>query len=278
MPTRLDQIVAATRRRVAGRLGPARRAELVERAQRHQPRGFAAALRRGQQDGIAVIAELKKASPSRGLLRADFRVAALAAEFEQAGAAALSVLTDEEFFQGSLANLEEASQACRIPCLCKDFMVDELQVWEARAHRADAILLIVAALSDAELKKLHTVSREAGLDALCEVHDEAELERALAAGCEIIGVNSRDLRTFEVNLQTALRLGPRIPAGRLQVAESGIRNGDDMRALREAGYGAFLMGETLMRAESPGEALRGILAEARAVGARAAGNRRQDRA
>jgi indole-3-glycerol phosphate synthase len=191
-------------------------------------------------------------------------VARLATELEQGGAAALSVLTEEEHFQGSLANLCEASAATHLPCLRKDFIVDGFQVLEARANAADAVLLIAAALSTAELQALARRARDLGLDVLCEVHDESELERAAAAGCGLIGVNSRDLRTFQVDLGTLLRLAPRLPASALRVAESGIRSADEMRKLRDAGYQAFLIGESLMKAESPGQELRRLIAEAKA--------------
>ncbi len=222
-------------------------------------RDFAGALESAAQAGIAIIAELKKASPSRGLIRSDFDPALLARELEQAGAAALSVLTDEEFFQGSLENLRAASAATRLPCLRKDFIVDEFQLLEARANCADAVLLIVAALEDSELKALAAKAAGYKLDVLCEVHDAAELQRALDAGCEIIGVNNRDLKTFKVDLGTALRLAEKIPSDSFAVAESGIESGADIVRLRAAGYGAFLIGETLMRAARPGEALRGLL-------------------
>ena len=163
------------------------------------------------REGIAIVAELKKASPSKGLIRADFQPATLARELELAGAAALSVLTDEEFFQGSLANLRAASAATSLPCLRKDFIVDEFQIVEARANAADAILLIVAALNQKELVALAQSARAHQLDVLCEAHDEQELDRALDAGCDLIGINSRDLRTFEVNLKTAFRLIEKIP-------------------------------------------------------------------
>jgi indole-3-glycerol phosphate synthase len=211
------------------------------------------------QERIAVIAELKKASPSRGLIRAEFHPAELARELEAAGAAALSVLTDEEFFQGSLANLREASAAVRIPCLRKDFIVDEFQLVEARANAADAVLLIVAALTSGELSRLVTRARERGLDVLCEVHDGAELDQALEAGCDLIGVNTRDLRTFTVDLETAFRLAERFPPNVVRVVESGIHSADDVAQLRKAGYDAFLIGESLMRAERPGKALRELM-------------------
>jgi indole-3-glycerol phosphate synthase len=165
------------------------------------------------------------------------------------------VLTDEEFFQGSLENLREASAAVKIPCLRKDFIVDEFQIVEARANAADAILLIVAALSTGELNTLAASARKRGLDVLCEVHDEDELRRGVDAGCDLIGVNTRDLRTFQVNLETAYGLAPQIPAGVVRVAESGIHSGEDIARLQAAGYHAFLIGESLMRAERPGEAL-----------------------
>ncbi len=205
--------------------------------------------------GPAVIAELKKASPSKGLLRGTLHVAGLAEEFVRAGAAALSVLTEEQFFLGSLGNLRAASAAATVPCLRKDFIVDEFQVLESRAYSADALLLIVAALTDDELARLGARSREFGLDVLCEVHDETELQRAVDVGFDLIGVNSRNLRTFEVDLGTALRLAPKIPAGAVKVAESGIQSPKDIADLRSAGYQAFLIGESLMRADRPGEAL-----------------------
>jgi indole-3-glycerol phosphate synthase len=213
-----------------------------------------------------VIAELKKASPSKGLIRGDFDVASLAVELEEAGAAALSVLTNERYFQGSLENLEIASQATRLPCLRKDFIIDEFQLQEARAHRADAVLLIVAALTQAELVNLHRRADELELDVLCEVHDAAELQRALDAGCETIGVNNRDLRTFRVDLNTSLQLARLMPPGVVKVAESGIETGDDIASLREVGFDAFLIGESLMRAPRPGEALRQLLNTATGAG------------
>jgi indole-3-glycerol phosphate synthase len=220
-------------------------------------------LRGVAQEGIAIIAELKKASPSRGLIRADFRPSALARELEQAGAAALSVLTDEPFFQGSLDNLREASANSSLPCLRKDFIVDEIQIVEARANRADAILLIVAALTQKELVELAGLARSQGLDVLCEAHEEVELRRALDAGCDLIGINSRNLQTFEVNLETAFRLAEKIPATCVSVAESGIQSGADLGRLRSAGYDAFLIGEWLMKAENPGEVLEKLMEEAK---------------
>ena len=188
-------------------------------------------------------------------------MAKLARELETAGAAALSVLTDEQYFQGSLQNLKIASEATRLPCLRKDFIVDPFQLMEARAHGGDAILLIVAVLSQADLASLGKRARELELDVLCEVHDDAELQRALDAGCQTIGVNNRNLHTLQVDLNTSLRLAELIPAGVLKGAESGIESADDVARLRQAGFDAFLIGESLMRARCPGDARRDLLAQ-----------------
>jgi len=259
MPSKLEEMTAAARRELAVAKDQADLEALEKRARAHAPRGFRDALRRAS--GAAVIAELKKASPSKGLIRADFPVAELARELESAGAAALSVLTNERYFQGSLSNLATASAATRIPCLRKDFIVDDFQIIEARAQGADAVLLIVAALSPTELTELGATAREWGLDVLCEVHDAKELELALDAGFELIGVNSRNLHTFQVDLNTCLELALLMPAGVVKVAESGIESREDMLRLRQAGYDAFLIGESLMRAASPGMALRELLAQ-----------------
>jgi indole-3-glycerol phosphate synthase len=255
----LDEIVAATRRRVVRSKSEADLRALERQAEKHVARGFRRALASRSQDGIAVIAELKKASPSKGLIRAEFNPVTLAGELEESGAAALSVLTDEEFFQGSLRNLREASAAVAIPCLRKDFIVDEFQLLEARANSADAVLLIVAALSQDELGSLSSSARSRGLDVLCEVHDGRELDRALDAGCDLIGVNTRDLRNFKVDLKTAFELADRFPKDVVRVTESGIHSADDVSRLRAAGYHAFLVGESLMRAERAGEALRKLM-------------------
>jgi indole-3-glycerol phosphate synthase len=260
MPVFLDQIIRATRRKVAEAKGTADLREMEQRAEGHAPRGFRRALEEKSRTGVAVIAELKKASPSKGLIRADFSVEELAAELEAGGAAALSVLTDQEFFQGSLENLRIASASVKAPCLRKDFIVDEFQLLEARANSADAVLLIVGALSAEELQTLALGARARGLDVLCEVHDEEELDIALDAGCDLIGVNTRDLRTFKVDPETALRLAKLLPKSVVRVAESGIRTREDIARLRAAGYQAFLIGESLMRAERPGEALRELVA------------------
>ena len=260
MPTKLEEILAATRARIAAAKAVSKMADPTSAAQRHWPRGFRDRLLKVSQTGPAVIAELKKASPSKGLIRADFDVPKLAAELEFAGATALSVLTDEQFFQGSLHNLELASCATHLPCLRKDFILDEFQLLEARACRADAVLLIVAALEQDQLISLQQRSRELQLDVLVEVHDAAELDRALAAGCDLIGVNNRNLHTFHVDLNTSLELAKRIPANVVKVAESGIESPEHMARLRAAGFDAFLVGETLMRAPSPGDALRTLMA------------------
>jgi indole-3-glycerol phosphate synthase len=262
MPVSLDQIVTATRGKVAAAKHAADFRELERRAELHAPRGFRHALESKSRAGVAVIAELKKASPSKGLIREKFHVEELAKDLEQAGAAALSVLTDAEFFQGSLENLRKASASAKIPCLRKDFIVDEFQLLEARANSADAVLLIVAALTQEELLVLARAARSRILDVLCEVHDESELQRALDCGCDLIGVNTRDLRTFKVDPQTAFRMAERIPKDVLRVAESGIRSGEDVARLHATGYQAFLIGECLMRAERPGAALRELVASA----------------
>src|SRR6267154_1384955 len=269
MPASLDSLVAATRQRLAERVGSSRQSsglrELERAAAGHIPRGFRNQLRTRSHDGISIIAELKKASPSRGLIREDFRPSELARELERAGAAALSVLTDEQFFQGSLDYLRQAASSSSLPCLRKDFIVDEIQIVEARANQADAILLIVAALDQKELVSLAGIARSHSLDVLCEAHDEQELQRALDAGCDLIGINSRNLRTFEVNLETAFRLVEKMPATCVCVAERGIQSGADIARLRSAGYEAFLIGESLMKAERPGEALAKLKEEARMV-------------
>jgi indole-3-glycerol phosphate synthase len=262
MATSLDHIVAATRRRVAEVKGSSDLRQLEKRAEQHVPRGFRRALATASRSGPAIIAELKKASPSRGLIRAKFEPETLAKELETAGAAALSVLTDEEFFQGSLDNLQRASSSVKLPCLQKDFIVDEFQLLQARVCGADAILLIVAVLSQGELIALSRKSRALGLDVLCEAHNEEELHRAVDVGSDLIGMNNRDLRTFKVDVQTSLRLAELIPQDVVSVAESGIGKGADIARLRAAGYQAFLIGESLMKAESPGEALKFLLAEA----------------
>jgi indole-3-glycerol phosphate synthase len=269
MSTHLEIILTSTRAAVAAAKGRMPAAELEKRAAAHRPRGWAAALRRQAAVGPAVIAEIKKASPSKGLIRKDFNVEWLARRFRTGGAAALSVLTDEPYFQGSLRNLELASAATPLPCLRKDFMVDEYQIVEARAHRGDAILLIAAALTGDEMKRFAQAARGLELDVLVEVHTGEELDRVLDAlgetGADAIGVNNRDLKSFAVRLETSLQLIDRIPAGMVRVTESGIAAAEDLARLRTAGFDAFLIGESLMRQADPGAALSALLEKATAV-------------
>ncbi len=229
-------------------------AEAPER--RRDLRGFEAALRAKVAAGRpAVIAEVKKASPSKGVLREHFVPAEIAASYERHGAAALSVLTDERFFQGAAAYLQQARAACALPVLRKDFMIDEYQVFEARALGADCILLIAACLSDAQMADLEACAAVLGLAVLVEVHDAPELERALRLKTPLLGINNRNLKTFEVTLDTTLGLLPRLPPDRLLVTESGVLARADVQRLRDAGVPAFLVGEAFMRAPDPGQAL-----------------------
>ena len=268
MSTHLDKILASTRGTVAAAKVRVPLAELERLAAEHQPRGWAAALRRKAVSGPAVIAEIKKASPSKGLIRADFDVTELARSYFGGGAAALSVLTDEPFFQGSLRNLELASAAVPLPCLRKDFIVDGYQIAEARAHQADAILLIAAALTNREMKYFAETAHALALDVLVEVHTAEELDRVLdslgATGADAIGVNNRNLKSFEVHLETSLELAERIPAGVVSVTESGIATRADLVRLRTVGFDAFLIGESLMRQNDPGVALKALLSGAAA--------------
>lgn len=256
MPTYLDTIVSAHREKAAA--DPRDLGVLVEAAKQSPPvRGFAAALQ--ATEGIAVIAEVKRRSPSKGLLAADLDPSLVAKSYAQAGAACLSVLTDEEFFGGSEADLRAARAAAGLPVLRKDFTVCPADVCDARLMGADAVLLIVAALGPDELPELLGLSRELGIDALVEVHDEQEAERALAAGAELVGVNQRDLFTFEVDTARAKRVGANLPGNVVRVAESGIRTAEDVIELREAGFDAVLVGEALVTAADPGAALGALL-------------------
>jgi indole-3-glycerol phosphate synthase len=254
---------------VLNRIIEARRAEVARRkrimpepmlriaaGKADPPRDFAGALSRNQ---LNVIAEIKKASPSAGVLRQQFEPVALARGFEQAGAAALSVLTEEENFQGALAHLRDARKAVSLPALRKDFIVDPWQVWEARAASADSFLLIAAALDDVSLAALLHLGRELGMEALVEAHTAEEVERALAAGARIIGVNNRNLHTLEVRVETSFELIEAIPDDHVAVSESGLRSAEDLRKLRAAGFDAFLIGESLMREADPGAALRRLM-------------------
>ena len=226
------------------------------------PRGFRAALETRIGEGhAAVIAEIKRASPSRGIIRHDFDPSRIAAGYERGGAAALSVLTDREFFRGAPDHLRAARAATALPVLRKDFLIDPWQVHEARAMGADCVLLIVAALDDDLLRGLAALAGELGLDTLVEVHDEAELERALRITAPLVGINNRDLRTFETSLATTMRLAPRVPADRLTVTESGIASRGDVAGLRARGVHAFLVGEAFMSAPDPGDRLAGLFGE-----------------
>ena len=223
-------------------------------------RDFVAALRRRVEAGrAAVIAEVKKASPSKGVLRADFRPAEIAASYERHDAAALSVLTDGPFFQGSRAALEAARAATALPVLRKDFMIDAWQLYEARAMGADCVLLIAASLDDPELADFEAIAQALGMAVLVEVHDEAELERALRLSTPLVGINNRNLRTFDVSLDATLAMLPKVPADRLVVSESGIHAPADIARLRAAGVHAYLVGEAFMRAPDPGAALASLV-------------------
>lgn len=254
----LQRIVAVKHEEIAAARPKRSLASLREEAEsrRGQQRGFAAALRSTIAAGRAgVIAEVKKASPSKGVLRADFRPAEIADSYARHGAACLSVLTDERFFQGSVAYLQQARAACALPVLRKDFMVDEYQVMEAGAMGADCILLIAACLDDAQMADLEAAAFALGLDVLVEVHDGAELDRALRLKTPLVGINNRNLRTFEVTLDTTLGLLERVPPDRLLVTESGILGPADVARMRAADVNAFLVGEAFMRAADPGAAL-----------------------
>ncbi len=254
----LNRILARKAEEVAERRARLPEAELIARiADLPGTRGFAAAIEAKIDAGLpAVIAEVKKASPSKGLIRTDFDPAAIAKSYAAAGAACLSVLTDSDFFQGSEAFLQQAREACSLPVLRKDFIIDAYQVYEARAIGADCVLLIVSALDDDVLLQLSLLAAELDLDVLCEVHDEEELERALALPVPLIGVNNRNLRSFETSLETSLALQERVEYDRVLVAESGIHTPEDVARLREGGIQAFLVGEAFMRAEDPGAELR----------------------
>jgi indole-3-glycerol phosphate synthase len=258
----LQRIVAVKREEIA--LGKARRDESSLRREaesRRDVRGFEATLRAKISGGrAAVIAEIKKASPSKGVLREHFVPAEIAASYERGGAACLSVLTDSQFFQGSATHLQQARDACALPVLRKDFIVDAYQVFEARAIGADAILLIAACLEDAQMVDLEAQAQALGMAVLVEVHDGAELDRALRLKTPLVGINNRNLRTFDVTLETTLALLQCVPADRLLVTESGILVAADARRMRSAGVHAFLVGEAFMRAPDPGAALTALFA------------------
>ncbi|MFC2031318.1 indole-3-glycerol phosphate synthase TrpC [Chloroflexota bacterium] len=257
MPTILDEIICWKRSEIERCTAalPAHAVQ-VEAAQASDPRDFAAAL---SQSGVSLIAEVKKASPSKGLLRPHLDPVALAREYEACGASAVSVLTDEHFFQGSLDHLRAVRRSINLPVLCKDFVLDPYQVYRARASGADAILLIVAALSDGDLRSLYQLVRELGMAALVEVHNAVQLEQALRIDPRIIGVNNRNLRTFEVNLETTARLRPLVADSVILVAESGIKTRADVEWLATIGADAILVGEVLVRAADVGYKVRELV-------------------
>ena len=259
VPDILSRIVASKRAELA-RI-TAMPADLERRAENALAarRNFRAAL---EAKTPAIIAEMKKASPSKGVLSADFDPARIAAIYQRGGAAALSVLTDEKFFQGSLADLESARGASALPVLRKDFTLETIHVLEAAAHGADAILLIAAILDERRIRELRQAASRWDMAAIVEVHDDRDLDKAISAEADIVGVNNRNLATFEVTLDTSLRLADRIPAGVLRVSESGIHSPADIRMLRNAGYTAFLVGGHLMQAPQPDEALRALAGSA----------------
>ena len=254
----LNTILARKTQEVAERSARVPLAELQARVADAPPvRGFARALQAAIANGdAAVIAEVKKASPSKGVIRPDFRPAEIAVSYEFGGASCLSVLTDVDFFQGADAYLQQARDACTLPVLRKDFVIDPYQVYEARVLGADCILLIVAALDDRQLAELSDLAMRLGMDVLVEVHDIDELERALQVPVPLVGINNRNLRTFEVSLDTTLSMKDAVPRDRLLVTESGILGPADVQLMRDAGVNAFLVGEAFMRVEEPGEGLR----------------------
>jgi indole-3-glycerol phosphate synthase len=268
----LTKILAAKRALIADRKSETPEIELRARARdQSPPRGFIGAIKRKSANGangaasrFALITEIKKASPSGGLIRPDFDPAALAAAYQRGGSACLSVLTDGPFFQGRDADLTAARDACRLPVLRKDFMLDPYQVWEARAIGADCILLIVAALGDDELQRLEATAADAGLDVLVEVHDEAELARALALKTPLIGINNRNLKTLKTDIATTEALARLVPADRILVSESGLKTRDDLERMARAGARAFLIGESLMREADVEGATRALAAPAAA--------------
>ena len=261
-PDILKKIVARKREEIAGRSAAVPIDELRGAlADADMPRGFASAIQARIDAGMSgVIAEIKKASPSKGVLREDFRPAGIARSYAASGAACLSVLTDVDFFLGSDAFLQEARAACDLPVIRKDFIIDPYQVYEARAIGADCILLIVSCLEQAQMLELNDLAHELGMDVLIEVHDGDELEQALAASNRLVGINNRNLRTFEVSLETTLGLLDRIPGDRIVVTESGIRTPEDVRMMREHGVNAFLVGEAFMRSADPGAKLAELFA------------------
>jgi len=262
-PDILQRILATKQQEIAARQNKLSFDALRQQAHHvSPPRGFVAALRRRvEHGGAGVIAEIKKASPSKGVIREDFNVVEIARSYEAGGASCLSVLTDSEYFQGHEVFLTQARSACSLPVIRKDFIVDPYQVMEARAIGADCILLIVAALDDEQLASLHAAARAQGMDVLVEVHDGDELERALKLDLELVGINNRNLRSFETSLDTTIELLPRVPDGCLVVTESGIHTRADIALMRDHDVHAFLIGEAFMRAPDPGKALAELFAD-----------------
>lgn len=262
-PDILKKILARKQEEIAERSQTISLADLREQAERSSRcRGFRDALQEKVDDGLAaVIAEVKKASPSKGVLREHFDPTEIAQSYERGGAACLSVLTDADFFQGAETYLQQARAACLLPVIRKDFIIDEYQVVEARAIGADCILLIASALDDVQMKELHTAALELGMDVLVEVHDADELERTILLDANMIGVNNRNLRTFDTDLHTTINLLPQVPVGTLLVTESGIHTPNDVALMRENNVHAFLVGEAFMRADEPGEKLLELFAQ-----------------
>lgn len=256
-PDILKKILQRKQEEIAERVLSISHAQIQSLAEQADPvRGFVQAIETKINNGkAAVIAEIKKASPSKGLLRENFLPADIARSYEKHGAACLSVLTDRDFFQGHEAYLKQAREACKLPVIRKDFIIDPYQVFEARAIGADCILLIVAALNDVQLEELSALAMQLDMDVLVEVHDVEELERALLLNLPLIGINNRDLRTFDTSLNTTLDLLPRIPDNHIVITESGIHTAADVSLMRENDVNGFLVGEAFMRAEDPGEAL-----------------------
>lgn len=258
-PDLLAAIVAGTRRIVSVRQAAETRAALEARALARSPRGAAFQAALADPARLNIIAECKRRSPSRGVLRRDYDPVRIARAYEAAGAAAVSILTEPTFFDGALDHLAAVREAVAVPLLRKDFLVDEYQLLEARACGADAVLLVVAALPDEALRRLHGLSAQLDLAALVEVHDVTELERALAAGARIVGVNNRNLHTLAVDRRASDAVAERLPAGIVAVSESGLRTRQEMLSLQRAGFHAFLIGERFMTAPDPGDALREVL-------------------
>lgn len=262
-PDILKKIIARKREEIAERSQQTSLEEMADLAKASSAcRGFVSAIDAKINTGrAAVIAEIKKASPSKGVIREDFRPAEIATSYERGGAACLSVLTDADFFQGSEEFLKQARSACSLPVIRKDFMIDPYQVYEARAMGADCILLIVAALSDEQLSELAALAADLNLDVLVEVHDADELQRALKLNLRLVGINNRNLRTFEVSLNATLDLLPQIPDGKIVVTESAIHTREDVALMRNHGVNAFLVGEAFMRADDPGAQLAALFSE-----------------